>query len=299
MMTSALDAVAEAVIKRNGATSNFKGYHGFPATICVSVNDEIVHGIPGDRVINDGDVVSVDCGAIVEGWHGDAAFSVGVGNVDLEDQKLMDVCEESMWRGIAAGTNGAKLSDIGHAIEEYTKSQGSYGILQEYGGHGIGTEMHQEPHVLNFGKPGNGPVIVPGFVLAIPMFRPILVLSADANGNSVNTRGFNIRNPCSLTRGRPWSSHTTRIISTMRFHQVGLPTTEYSPELPIQTRGYLDARCSKRASVSCMCHTGAPNHVGSGHSWSSRLLAFSSPSMTSGMTAKSHDGMRRQSAAQA
>ena len=167
MMTSALDAVAESVIKRHSATSNFKGYHGFPATICVSVNDEIVHGIPGDRIINDGDVVSVDCGAIVEGWHGDAAFSVGVGSIDPEDQKLMDVCEESMWRGIAAGKNGAKLSDIGHAIEEYTKSQGTYGILQEYGGHGIGTEMHQEPHVLNFGKPGNGPVIVPGLVLAI------------------------------------------------------------------------------------------------------------------------------------
>ena len=167
MMTSALDAVAESVIKRHGATSNFKGYHGFPATICVSVNDEIVHGIPGDRIINDGDVVSVDCGAIIEGWHGDAAFSVGIGKIDPEDQKMMDVCEESMWRGIAAGKNGAKLSDIGHAIEEYTKSQGAYGILQEYGGHGIGTEMHQEPHVLNFGKPGNGPVIVPGFVLAI------------------------------------------------------------------------------------------------------------------------------------
>jgi methionine aminopeptidase type I len=103
MTTSALDTIAEAVIKRNGATSNFKGYHGFPATICVSINDEIVHGIPGDRVINDGDVVSVDCGAIVDGWHGDAAFSIGLGRIDPEDQKLMDVCEESMWRGIAAG----------------------------------------------------------------------------------------------------------------------------------------------------------------------------------------------------
>ena len=167
MMTSALDAVAESVIKRNGATSNFKGYHGSPATICVSINDEIVHGIPGDRVMNDGDVVSVDCGAIVDGWHGDAAFTVTLGTVDPEDQKMMDVCEESMWRGIAAGKNGARLSDIGHAIEEYTKSQGKYGILQEYGGHGIGTEMHQEPHVLNFGKPGNGPTITPGYVLAI------------------------------------------------------------------------------------------------------------------------------------
>ncbi len=131
MTTSALDTIAEAVIKRNGATSNFKGYHGFPATICVSVNDEIVHGIPGDRVINEGDVVSIDCGAIIDGWHGDAAFSIGIGAVDPEDQKLMDVCEESMWRGIAAGKNGARLSDIGYAIEQYTNSQGKYGTSRQ------------------------------------------------------------------------------------------------------------------------------------------------------------------------
>ena len=167
MMTSALDVVAEAVIKRHGATSNFKGYHGFPATICVSINDEIVHGIPGDRVINDGDVVSFDCGAIVEGWHGDAAFSVGVGKIDPEDQKMMDVCEESMWRGIAAGKAGANLTDISFAIEDYIRSQGKYGILREYGGHGIGTEMHQEPHVLNFGAAGMGPELKPGIALAI------------------------------------------------------------------------------------------------------------------------------------
>ena len=167
MTTDALDVVAAAVIKRGGATSNFLNYHGFPATICVSINDEIVHGIPGPKIINDGDIVSVDCGAIVDGWHGDAAFSIGVGMISPEDQKLMDVCEESMWHGIAAGKNGAKLSDIGYAIEQYTNSQGKYGILQEYGGHGIGTEMHQEPHVLNFGKAGNGPEIVPGLALAI------------------------------------------------------------------------------------------------------------------------------------
>ena len=167
MRTDALDAIAAANIKRGGGTSNFKGYHGYPATICISINDEIVHGIPGDRVIEDGDVVSIDCGAIIDGWHGDAAFSVGVGSVDPADQKMMDVCEESMWRGIAAGKNGAKLTDIGHAIEDYINSQGKYGILQEYGGHGIGTEMHQEPHVLNFGRPGNGPEIVTGLALAI------------------------------------------------------------------------------------------------------------------------------------
>jgi len=167
MTTSALDAISAAHIKRSGATSNFFNYHGFPATICVSINDEIVHGIPGPKIMNEGDVVSIDCGAIVDGWHGDAAFSVGIGSVDAQDQKLMDVCEESMWVGIAAGKNGGKLSDIGFAIEQYINSQGKYGILQEYGGHGIGTEMHQEPHVLNFGKAGNGPEIVPGFALAI------------------------------------------------------------------------------------------------------------------------------------
>ncbi len=167
MTTDALDAIAAANIKRGGGTSNFLGYHGFPKTICVSINDEIVHGIPGLRIINDGDIVSIDCGAIIDGWHGDAAISVGVGKVDPADQKLMDACEESMWRGIAAGCNGAKLTDIGYAIESYIKSQGKYGILQEYGGHGIGTEMHQEPHILNFGKAGNGPEIIPGMVLAI------------------------------------------------------------------------------------------------------------------------------------
>lgn len=167
MTTAALDAIAAASIKRKGGTSNFLGYHGFPATICVSINDEIVHGIPGTRVINDGDIVSIDCGAIIDGWHGDAAFSIGIGTVDPADQKLMDTCEESMWVGIAAGKNGARLSDIGYAIENYIDSQGKYGILQEYGGHGIGTEMHQEPHVLNFGKGGNGPELIPGMALAI------------------------------------------------------------------------------------------------------------------------------------
>lgn len=167
MRTDALDAIAAANIKRGGGTSNFKGYHGYPATICISINDEIVHGIPGDRIIEDGDIVSIDCGAIIDGWHGDAAFSVVAGTIDPEDQKMLDVCEESMWRGIAAGKRGAKLTDIGNAIEEYVNSQGKYGILQEYGGHGIGTEMHQEPHVLNFGKPGYGPEIVEGLALAI------------------------------------------------------------------------------------------------------------------------------------
>lgn len=167
MRTDALDAIAAAHIKRGGGTSNFLGYHGYPATICISINEQIVHGIPGDRIINEGDLVSIDCGAIIEGWHGDAAFSVGVGKIDPEDKKLMDVCEESMWRGISQGVAGNRLTDISHAIESYINSQGKYGILQEYGGHGVGTEMHQEPHILNFGKKGNGPELIPGMALAI------------------------------------------------------------------------------------------------------------------------------------
>ena len=167
MTTKNLDNIAHEIMKKEGATPSFLGYHGYPAVICASVNDEIVHGIPGSRIINEGDVVSVDCGAIIDGWHGDAAFSVGIGAISVEDQKLMDTCEESMWVGIAAGKSGARLSDIGHAIEKYVNLQGKYGILQEYGGHGIGTEMHQEPHVLNFGKAGHGPEIIPGMALAI------------------------------------------------------------------------------------------------------------------------------------
>ena len=174
--TSALDAIAEANIKRGGGTSNFKGYHGFPATICVSINDEIVHGIPGERMIMPGDVVSVDCGAIIDGWHGDAAFTVIVDPIDKDQQKMLDVCEESMWVGISAGAAGAKLSDIGHAIESYVNSQGKYGILREYGGHGIGTAMHMEPHILNYGKPGNGPTIAAGMVLAI---EPMITMGSE------------------------------------------------------------------------------------------------------------------------
>ena len=138
--TNHLNEIAVKNLKANKAKPNFLNYHGYPAVICASVNDEIVHGIPNDRPINDGDVVSIDFGAIIEGWHGDAAFSVIAGTVDPEDQKL---------------------------IEKYIHTQGHYGILREYGGHGIGTEMHQEPHVLNFGAAGMGPELKVGMALAI------------------------------------------------------------------------------------------------------------------------------------
>jgi methionyl aminopeptidase len=171
--TADLDLLAERYIRESGAVPSFKGYHGFPATICASVNDEIVHGIPSPaRVLRDGDVISIDCGAILDGWHGDSAITVGVGEISPELQRMLQVCEEAMWRGIAAVRAGGRLSDIGHAVETYVRSQGGYGIVEEYVGHGIGTEMHQEPQVPNYGKPGRGIKLVPGMALAIePMIN--------------------------------------------------------------------------------------------------------------------------------
>jgi methionyl aminopeptidase len=172
-----LDAIAEEAIRSEGAIPSFKGYQGFPATICASVNDEVVHGIPSDRrPLREGDVISLDCGAILDGWHGDSAITVPVGEVDPALTELMRVTEESMWRGIAALKVGGYLSDIGFQIERYVRSQGRYGIPQEYGGHGIGTEMHMDPWVANHGRPGRGPRFEPGMCFAI---EPMVNLGTD------------------------------------------------------------------------------------------------------------------------
>jgi len=165
--TAELDAVAEEHIRGRGAVPSFLGYHGFPATICASVNDEIVHGIPGDRVLRAGDIVSLDCGAIVDGWHGDAAVTVPVGTVAPELAELVAVTEAALWHAFASVRLGGRLSDIGHAVESYVRSRGTYGIVEEYVGHGIGTEMHQDPNVLNYGRGGRGPELVEGLVLAV------------------------------------------------------------------------------------------------------------------------------------
>jgi methionyl aminopeptidase len=171
--TAELDAVAEDSIRSAGAVPSFKGYHGFPASICASVNDEVVHGIPGDRVLAEGDVLSIDCGAIVDGWHGDAAITVAVGSVPPEVTELMRVTEEAMWRGIAAARLGGRVTDISHAVETHVRSQGSYGILEDYVGHGIGSQMHQPPNVPNYGRPGRGPKLVEGLALAV---EPMITL---------------------------------------------------------------------------------------------------------------------------
>jgi methionyl aminopeptidase len=171
--TQDLDDLAESTIRAAGAIPSFKGYQPhpsippFPASICASVNDEVVHGVPGRRALRDGDVISIDCGAIVEGWHGDAAVTIPIGQVTEEARELLRVTEESMWRGFAAARIGGRLSDISHAVESYARSQGDYGIVEEYGGHGIGTEMHQEPHLLNYGRAGRGPKLVKGLALAV------------------------------------------------------------------------------------------------------------------------------------
>ena len=172
--TADLDAIADREIRDAGATSSFKGYHGYPATICTSVNDQIVHGIPSDRTrLAAGDLISIDCGAIVDGWHGDAARTVGVGPVSDENAALLEACEQALWHGLAQARPGRRLSDISHAVETSARASGPYGIIREYVGHGIGTEMHMDPPVPNYGRAGRGPVLVEGMALAI---EPMLVL---------------------------------------------------------------------------------------------------------------------------
>ncbi|WP_420035124.1 type I methionyl aminopeptidase [Streptomyces sp. cg28] len=174
--TRDLDEVARKVLDEHGAKSNFLGYGGFPATICTSKNEVVVHGIPSEKVVlEDGDIISIDCGAIVDGWHGDAAYTAFVGSDHAPELiELSRVTEESMWAGIAAMKAGNRLVDISRAIETYIRRQpkpggGKYGIVEDYGGHGIGTEMHMDPHLLNYveRRRGKGPKLVPGFCLAI------------------------------------------------------------------------------------------------------------------------------------
>jgi methionyl aminopeptidase len=181
--TGELDAIAEDHIRSSGAVPSFKGYSHppFPGSICASVNDEVVHGIPGDRVLSEGDIISIDCGAIVDGWHGDAAITVAVGEIPSDVAELMRVTEESLWHGIAAARLGGRVTDISHAVESYVRSQahpadGSWGILEEYVGHGIGSAMHQPPNVPNYGRPGRGPKLVRGLALAV---EPMVTLGSN------------------------------------------------------------------------------------------------------------------------
>ena len=166
--TSELDRVARRVLDRRGAKSNFLnyGHPPFPAVICTSPNEMIVHGIPGPYRLKDGDIISIDCGAIVEGWHGDAAFTAGVGQVTDEAQRLMDVTDQSLHAAIAQMVEGNRLSDIGHAVQVVAENAG-FSVVRGYEGHAIGTAMHEKPGVPNYGEPGKGPKLKPGMVFAI------------------------------------------------------------------------------------------------------------------------------------
>jgi methionyl aminopeptidase len=176
--TADLDAIAREVLREAGATSSFLGYHGFPAVICASVNDRVVHGIPSvSEKLAEGDLISIDFGAIVDGWHGDSAISVPVGAVTPEVAALSETCEASMWDGLAAAQSGSRLTDISHAIETSIRGAGKYGIVAGYGGHGIGSEMHMAPHILNYGRAGKGPRLTPGMALAI---EPMVTLGSRA-----------------------------------------------------------------------------------------------------------------------
>jgi len=180
--TAELDEIAEQTIRDAGAVPSFKGYHGFPASICASVNEQIVHGIPAkSQVLAEGDLLSVDCGAILDDWHGDSAVTLAIGGVSAADEDLSTATRLSMEAGIKAAVAGARLSDISHAVETATlaaeRAHGrEYGIVREYGGHGIGSSMHMDPFLPNYGKPGRGPRLRVGMAIAI---EPMLTLGSE------------------------------------------------------------------------------------------------------------------------
>jgi methionyl aminopeptidase len=166
--TGELDAIAEMHIRSNGAVPSFKGYRGFPRSICASVNEELVHGIPGDRALREGDLLSLDFGAIWEGYHADSAVTVFVGGVPPsgEAEKLVRVTEEALEAGLSQVREGGRLSDIGHAVQQVVEGAG-FGVVREYVGHGIGQRLHEDPPIPNYGDPGRGPELRPGMALAI------------------------------------------------------------------------------------------------------------------------------------
>lgn len=169
--TADLDAIGEEVLEREGAKPSFKGYRGFPAALCISVNDEVVHGIPGPRVLEEGDIVSLDIGAFYEGFHGDTAWTFAVGEISAEAQRLMNVTKESLYQGIAQAKEGNRVGDISYAVQSYVERNG-YSAVRDLVGHGIGRSLHEEPSIPNFGKPGTGTKLKAGMTICIePMIN--------------------------------------------------------------------------------------------------------------------------------
>jgi methionyl aminopeptidase len=199
--TAELDQLGRDVLERRGARSNFLGYHGYPAVICASPNEVVVHGIPGPRRLEEGDIVSIDCGAIVDGWHGDAAFTAPVGRVDPEAARLIATADASLAAAIAHMVPGAHLSDVGAAVEEVAEAAG-FEVVRSYVGHGIGTAMHEAPEVPNHGPAGRGPTLRPGNVLAIePM------LNAGTGDTEVLADGWSV-----VTADGRWSAHVEHTV---------------------------------------------------------------------------------------
>lgn len=169
--TGEVDRIIHKFIKSQGAIPSFLGYGGFPGSACISINDEVIHGIPGSRVIREGDIVSIDVGAYYKGFHGDNAYTFAVGEIDPAVQKLLDATREGLNRGIAAAVAGARVGDVSYAVQSYVESLG-YAVVREYVGHGVGRNLHEEPEVPNYGRPGHGPRLLPGMVIAIePMIN--------------------------------------------------------------------------------------------------------------------------------
>jgi methionyl aminopeptidase len=198
-----LDALAARHIAAAGATPSFLGYHGYPATICTSVNDVVVHGIPDDRPLVSGDVISIDCGAVLDGWHGDAAVTIGVGEVAEDVAALVLTCEQALAAGIAAMRPGARLGDIGAAVQGAVEAAGRYGILTDYTGHGIGTAMHEPPFVPNHRTRRRGPRLEAGVVLAV---EPMITLGPPEV--AVDPDGWTVR-----TLDGGWSAHVEHTVA--------------------------------------------------------------------------------------
>jgi methionyl aminopeptidase len=209
--TADLDAIAAREIQGAGAVPSFLGYHGYPAHICTSVNEQIVHGIPDPaQRLRDGDIISIDCGAILDGWHGDAALTVPVGEISPADQALLEACQAALWAGIGQARDGNRLSDISSAVERSISAAGHYGIIREYTGHGIGTQMHMDPAIPNYGPPGRGPRLAAGMALAIEPMITVggeetieladgwTVVSADAS------RAAHFEHTVAITPDGPW-----------------------------------------------------------------------------------------------
>jgi methionyl aminopeptidase len=196
MTTADLDKIAYEHITKRGGVPSFKGYHGFPASICTSVNDEVVHGIPSKRRVEEGDIISIDCGAIIDGWHGDAAVTVPVGHTSADMERLLKITQESLHEGIAQAVPGKRLGDVSAAIQRYAEKNG-YAVVREYVGHGIGRQMHEEPQVPNWGTPGRGMLLKQGMALAL---EPMV------NAGNADVRV--LKNDWTVvTRDGKWSAH--------------------------------------------------------------------------------------------